>query len=147
SVFLGILKAVRHGSTFDVATSSFLFVLYSIPPLILGIFLIVFVAGREGSWFPLGGVVSDFYEYLPWHEKVLDRVRHFILPLLCYMVGSVTFLTLLMKNSMLDVIKMDYIRTAQAKGLSSKAVYMKHAFRNALIPIITGMTGILTVFF
>jgi microcin C transport system permease protein len=147
SVLLGVLKAVKHGSKFDVASSTVLFVLYSIPSLILGIILIVFVAGRDGSWFPLGGVVSDYYSYLSFWEKVGDRIRHFILPLLCYMVGSFTFLTLLMKNSMLDVINMDYVRTARAKGLDNKKVILKHAFRNALIPMVTGMTGILTVFF
>jgi microcin C transport system permease protein len=63
------------------------------------------------------------------------------------MVGSFTFLTVLMKNSMLDVIKLDYVLTAQAKGLSNKMVYMKHALRNALIPVVTGMGGILSVFF
>jgi microcin C transport system permease protein len=147
SVLLGVLKAVKNGSKFDVASSTVLFVLYSIPSLILGIILIVFVAGRDGSWFPLGGVVSDYYSYLSFWEKVGDRIRHFILPLLCYMVGSFTFLTLLMKNSMLDVINMDYVRTARAKGLDNKKVILKHAFRNALIPMVTGMTGILTVFF
>src|SRR5690606_20790141 len=147
SVLLGVVKAVRHGSKFDVASSTALFVLYSIPSLILGIVLIVFVAGRDGSWFPLGGVVSDIYSYLsPW-EKVVDRVRHMILPLLCYMVGSFTFLTFLMKNSMLDVINMDFVRTARAKGLGEKKIILKHALRNALIPMVTGMTGILTVFF
>ena len=147
SVLLGVLKAVTHGSKFDLASSTVLFVLYSIPSLILGILLIVFVAGRDGSWFPLGGVVSDYHSYLSFWEQVVDRIRHFILPLLCYMVGSFTFLTLLMKNSMLDVINMDFVRTARAKGLNEKKVILKHAFRNALIPLVTGMTGILTVFF
>lgn len=147
SVLLGVLKAVTHGSKFDLISSSVLFVLYSIPALILGIILIVFVAGRDGSWFPLGGVVSDHHAYLSFWGQVVDRIRHFILPLLCYMVGSFTFLTLLMKNSMLDVINMDYVRTARAKGLDEKKVIFKHVFRNALIPIVTGMTGILTVFF
>ena len=147
SVLLGLYKAIRNGSNFDLITSSVLFVLYSIPPLILGIFLIVYVAGSEGSWFPLQGFVSDDYESFAFWEKVEDRIRHLILPLLCYMVGSFTFLTMLMKNSMLEIIKQDYIRTARAKGLDEKATYFKHAFRNALIPIVTSMTGILTVFF
>ncbi len=147
SVFLGLIKAIRNGTQFDVITSSILFVLYSIPPLILGIFLIVYVAGQEGSWFPLQGFVSDDYESLDFWGQVEDRLRHLILPLLCYMVGSFTFLTMLMKNSMLEVISQDYIRTARAKGLDERTTYMKHAFRNALIPIVTSMTGILTVFF
>ncbi len=146
SVLLGIVKAIKNGSKFDVISSVMLFILYSIPPLILGIGLIVFVAGRDGSWFPLGGVVSDDYDSFSFFGRMIDRVRHFILPLACYMVGSFTFLTLLMKNSMLDVINMDYIRTARAKGVSEKVIYFKHALRNALIPIVTGMTGMFSVF-
>jgi microcin C transport system permease protein len=114
----------------------------------LGIVLIVFLAG--GSFldiFPIGGLYSDFYDEMnPW-EQIGDRIYHFVLPLLCFTVGAFTQLTLLMKNSLLDEIKKDYIRTARAKGLSEKIVYMKHAVRNALIPIVTGLGGFLSVFF
>ncbi len=79
--------------------------------------------------------------------KVFDRIHHFFLPLVCYMIGSFTVLTMLMKNSLLDEIKKDYIGTARAKGLSEKTVYLKHALRNALIPIVTGIGGFLAVFF
>ena len=144
---LGVVKALTDGSPFDVCSSLVLFIMYSIPPLMLGILLIVFIAGAENSWFPIGGMVSDDYDELAFWGKVEDRMRHFILPLCCYMIGSFTFLTMLMKNSMLDVIKLDYVLTAQAKGLSNKIVYMKHALRNALIPVVTGMGGILSVFF
>ena len=108
--------------------------------------MIVFVAGAENSWFPTGGLVSDNYDDLSFWGQVEDRTRHFILPLCCYMIGSFTFLTTLMKNSLLDVIKLDYVLTAKAKGLTDKVVYMKHALRNALIPIVTGMSGILSIF-
>ena len=145
-VTLGVGKALQDGSAFDVSSTVMLFVFYSIPSLMLGILLIVFVAGADNSWFPTGGIVSDNYADLPFWEQVADRVRHFILPLCCYMIGSFTFLTMLMKNSMLDVIKLDYILTAQAKGLAESIVYMKHALRNALIPIVTGMSGILSIF-
>jgi microcin C transport system permease protein len=145
-VILGVVKALQDGSAFDVGSTVVLFVLYSVPPLMLGILLIVFVAGAENSWFPTGGIVSDNYEDLLFWEQVEDRVRHFILPLCCYMIGSFTFLTMLMKNSMLDVIKLDYVLTAKAKGLADKVVYMKHALRNALIPLVTGMSGILSIF-
>lgn len=145
---LGVWKAVRHGSAFDRASTLVLFGMYSIPPIILGILLLVFFAGASYfDWFPIGGIQSDNYADLSLGGKILDRVHHFILPLTCYMVNSFTYLTFMMKNSLLDVVKMDYVRTARAKGLNDKVVYMKHALRNALIPVVTGMSGLLGVFF
>lgn len=145
---LGVIKAIRSGTNFDRVTSVILFVAYSVPPTILGILLLVFFAGASYvDWFPIGGLHSDNYTDLSFFGQFIDLVHHMILPLLCYMVGSFTFLTLMMKNSMLDIIKLDYVRTAKAKGLSDKVVYMKHALRNALIPIVTGMSGILSLFF
>lgn len=145
---LGVLKAVKSGSAFDIASSFLLFVMLSVPPVMLAVLLVVFFAGGSYfDWFPIGGMTSDNYSDLSTAAQFFDRVHHMILPLICYMVGSFTFLTFLMKNSMLDVVKLDYIRTAEAKGLSKKIVYMKHALRNALIPIVTGLSGILSVFF
>lgn len=145
---LGVLKAVKSGSTFDVVSSFLLFVMLSVPPVMLAVLLVVFFAGGSYfDWFPIGGMTSDNYSELSMFDQFVDRVHHMVLPLICYMIGSFTFLTFLMKNSMLDVVKLDYIRTAEAKGLSKKIVYMKHALRNALIPIITGLSGILSVFF
>lgn len=145
---LGVLKAIRDGSAFDRATSFVLFLMYSIPPLMFGILLLVFFAGsRYLNLFPMGGVISDNYDSLTLGAQILDRIHHAVLPLAAYMIGSFTFLTLMMKNSLIDVIKMDYVRTARAKGLSDTKVYMKHALRNALIPIITGMSGVLGLFF
>lgn len=147
-VVLGVAKAVKHGTNFDYVTSFFLFVTYSIPGFMLAILLIVYFAGgRFYNWFPIGELYSDNYMTLDFWGKVFDRVHHFILPLICYMIGSFTVLTMLMKNSLLDEIKKDYIRTARAKGLSEKTVYLKHALRNALIPIVTGIGGFLAVFF
>ena len=145
---LGVYKAIRDGSNFDRASSMLLFFMYSIPPLMLGILMLVYLSGTSYlNIFPIGGVVSDNYDALTTSGKIWDRFHHAVMPLTCYMIGSFTFLTMMMKNSLLDVIKMDYIRTAQAKGLGSRTVYMKHALRNALIPIITGMSGILALFF
>lgn len=147
-VIFGVIKAVKHGSTFDYLTSFFLFVTYSIPSFMLAILLIVYFAGGSFyNWFPIGELYSDNYSSLTLMGKIIDRVHHFILPLICYMIGSFTVLTMLMKNSLLDEIKKDYIRTARAKGVSEKAVYLKHALRNALIPIVTGIGGFLSVFF
>ncbi|MES2854470.1 MAG: ABC transporter permease subunit [Bdellovibrionota bacterium] len=145
---LGVWKAVRNGTLFDRATTIVLFAAYSIPPVMLGILLLVFFAGSSHfDWFPMGGVVSDQYESLSTFGKIGDRLHHAALPLFCYMIGGFTYLTFMTKNSMLDVVKLDYVRTAEAKGLGAKSVYLKHALRNALIPIVTGMSGLLGVFF
>lgn len=145
---LGVLKAIRNGTKFDTISSILLSAAYSIPPIMLGILLLVFFAGASYfNWFPIGGLISDNYDDLTTWGKFLDRAHHFALPLICYMIGSFTYVTFMMKNSLLDVIKMDYVRTARAKGLDERTVYMKHALRNALIPIITGMSGILSIFF
>jgi len=144
---LGVLKAVKDGSRFDHLTSVVLIVLYSIPPLMLGILLRNFFANPNYfDFFPLQGAFSDNYEYMSFGEKILDRIHHFVLPLLCYMIGSFTALTFLMKNSLLDEVKLDYVRTARAKGLSEKIVVYKHALRNALIPIATSFGSFLGIF-
>jgi microcin C transport system permease protein len=148
SIPLGVLKAVRHGSKFDFVSSFILFFAYSIPGFMLAILLIVFFAG--GSFmdiFPIGGLYSDFYDEMSTWEQIVDRCYHFVLPLICYTIGSYTTLTMLMKNSLMEEIKKDYIRTARAKGLDEKTVYFKHALRNSLIPIVTGLGGFLGVFF
>lgn len=145
---LGIAKAVRNGSRFDMASSVILMILYSIPPLTLGILLRVYFAG--GSFldiFPLGEAYSDNYFDMTLWEKILDRAHHFVLPLICYVVNSFTVLTFLMKNSLLEEVRLDYVRTARAKGLNERTVIYKHALRNALIPILTGLGSFLTVFF
>ena len=145
---LGVFKAVKHGTKIDLVSSIGLFMMYSIPPFMLGILLIVFFSG--GSFFdifPIGGFVSDSYDELDFWGQVGDRLYHAALPLTCYVIGSFTTLTMLMKNSLLEEIKKDYVRTARAKGLGEKAVYLKHALRNALIPIATGIGGFLGVFF
>lgn len=144
---LGIAKAVRAGTTFDTASGLILYFLYAIPPLVLGIFLITFFAGGSYfSWFPTGLLYSDDYDNMTSWGKIANRIHHFILPLTCYVVGGFAGLTLLMRNSLLDVIKQDYIRTARAKGLSEGLVVYKHALRNALIPIAVNLGSFLQVF-
>ena len=145
---LGVIKALKQGSKFDAVSSFVLFIMYSIPALILGILLRTFLSsGNYLDWFPLANVYSDNYTELDTMGQIWDRIHHAILPMACYMVGSFTFLTIMMQNSMLDVVKLDYVRTARAKGLAEKTVYLKHALRNALIPIVTGMSGILSIMF
>ena len=147
SIPLGVMKARKAGTMFDHVSGLILYFTYSIPPLVLGIFLIVFFAGSSYfNWFPIGGLQSDDFDSFTFFGKVGDRLWHFVLPLICYMIGSFTQLTMLMRNSMLDVIKSDYVRTARAKGISENKVIYKHAFRNALIPIATGLSGFFGVF-
>lgn len=144
---LGVAMAIRANSAFDRVAQLSLFFFYSIPPLILGIILIVMFAGASHyNWFPTGGFVSDNYVDMSTWDKFIDRVHHFILPLTVYLIGGFTSLTMLMRNSMLDVIKQDYIRTARAKGLGENVINYKHALRNALIPIATGIGSFLGVF-
>ena len=120
-----MLKAIKNGTKFDLISSVILFVMYAIPGFMLGILLIQFFAsGNYLELFPVQGLVGDNYEYLSFFGKLFDRIHHFILPLICYMIGSFTMLTMLMKNSLLDEVKKDYVRTARAKGLDEKIVYL-----------------------
>ncbi len=145
SIPLGIQKAIKAGTPFDKGSNLILYSAYSIPALVLAIALIVIFAGRL-DLFPVGGFKSDNYETLSLMGKILDRAHHFVLPLTCYVFGAFTQLTMITRNSMLDVIKSDYIRTARAKGLSEAKVNFKHALRNALIPVATGLSGFFGVF-
>jgi microcin C transport system permease protein len=142
---LGVRKAIKAGTAFDRVTGFVLNFTYAIPPLILGIFMIVMLSGKL-NLFPIGGFQSDDYDSLTTFGKILDRAHHFVLPLICYMIGGFTELSILMKNSMLDIVKSDFIRTARAKGLPERVVIFKHALRNAMIPIATGLGGFLGAF-
>lgn len=144
---LGMAKAIRAGTSFDTISGLILYAAYAVPPLVLGIALITFFAGGSYfNWFPIGMLYSDNYDSLSAGAQVWDRLHHFVLPLICYMLGGFTELSLLMRNSMLDVIKQDYVRTARAKGLTENMVLYKHALRNALVPIATGLGGFFSVF-
>ena len=148
SIPLGIAKAVRDGTHFDLWSSVALMIAYSIPPLILGILMRVYLAGGQFlDILPLGELYSDNYLALSTWGKIMDRAHHFVLPLTCYVVNGFTVLVFLMKNSLMEEIRLDYVRTARAKGLDERTVIYKHALRNALIPILTGLGSFLTVFF
>ena len=142
---LGIRRAIGAGGAFDRISGIILNFTYAVPPLVLGIFLIVGLAGKA-DMFPIGGFQSDDYESLSTMGRFLDRAHHMVLPMICYLIGSFTSLTILMRNSLLDVVKSDYVRTARAKGLAEKIVIYKHALRNALIPIATGLGGFFGAF-
>lgn len=146
---LGITKAVRDGSTFDVLTSTAILVGYAIPGFVLGIVLIVlFGGGTFWNIFPLRGLVSDNWHELGLLAKILDYLWHMVLPITASTVGSLAVMTLLTKNSFLEEIRKQYVITARAKGLDERRVLYKHVFRNAIIPIITGFPGsFITAFF
>lgn len=149
-IALGVAKAIGDGKTFDVSSSIVLFILYAVPALVFAvILLLVFCTDRVlpgGAVFPLGGAYSDGYEALGTWEKIKDYSSHMFLPVFASMLGSFTMLTLLMKSSMLDVLSSDYVRTARAKGLKESVVVYKHALRNALLPLLVGIGGLLGVF-
>ncbi|KXK57750.1 MAG: ABC transporter permease subunit [Chlorobi bacterium] len=141
---LGIMKAVKHSSTFDVTSSAIVFVGYSIPGWALGAVLLVTLGG---TYFPLGEFRSSGWEYMSTWDKIMDQLHHAVLPLCAYMIGNFATLTILMKNSLLENLGQDYVRTAFAKGLTERRVIFVHALRNSLIPIATGLGGLLGVIF
>ncbi len=133
---LGILKAIKHKSSFDNISSAVVFTGYAIPGWVVGVLMLVLFASH---WeiFPLGGLVSDDFEDFTLIGKFLDVIRHTALPLLAYVVGSFTVMTFLMKNTLMDNLASDYVRTAIAKGLPFRKAVFNHALRNSLIPIAT----------
>ena len=144
---LGIFKAIKHNSRFDFASSALIFAGYATPGYALGVLLLVLFGG--GSFldiFPLGGFRSTNWDELSFLGKIFDQLHHTFLPVVSYMVGSFATLTILMKNSLMDNLGQDYVRTAFAKGLDEKVVIFKHAVRNSLIPIATGLGGIIGIF-
>lgn len=141
---LGIFKAIRHRSVFDNLSSGIVFLGFAIPGYVVAIALLTLFASRLG-WFPLGGFVSDNFAQLgPW-QQVQDVLYHGTLPLLSYMAGSFAVTTFVMKNSLMDNLSADYVRTAIAKGLSFRQAVLGHAVRNSLIPIATSFGSNISV--
>jgi microcin C transport system permease protein len=147
---LGIRKALKHGSPFDFVSSVIIFVAYSIPGWAFGgVFLVLFGGGSFWDVFPLGGFRSqmEVWETLSLLEKILDQLHHAFLPIIAWSIASFTTLTVLMKNSLLEQLSQDYIRTAFAKGISEKRVVWLHAIRNSVIPIAAGIGHIIGIVF
>jgi microcin C transport system permease protein len=139
SVPLGIAKAVREGSRFDVTTSIAVLIGYSIPSFVLGVLLLVlFGGGSFLQWFPLRGLTSDDWETMSTFGKIVDYLWHITLPVTASVAGSFAVMTMLTKNTFLEEIRKQYVLTARAKGLDERKVLYKHVFRNALIPLVTG---------
>jgi microcin C transport system permease protein len=142
SIPLGIRKAVKDGSAFDVWTSGIIIIGYAVPSFLFGILLIVLFAGGSFlDWFPLRGIVSDNFDSLAWWQKPLDYLWHMTLPLITLLLSAFATTTLLTKNSFIDEIKKQYVTTARAKGLTENQVLYGHVFRNAMLIIIAGFPG------
>jgi microcin C transport system permease protein len=139
SIPLGIAKAVRDGSGFDVWTSAVVIVGYAVPGFLFAILLIVlFAGGSFVQWFPLRGIVSDNWWQLPWPAAIGDYFWHMTLPIVSLVIGGFASLTMLSKNSFLDEIGKQYVISARAKGLTKRRVLYGHVFRNAMLIVIAG---------
>jgi microcin C transport system permease protein len=142
SIPLGIAKAVRDGTTFDVWTSAVVIVGYAIPSFLFAILLIVlFAGGSYWSLFPLRGLTSPHWAQLGWPARVLDYFWHITLPVVALVVGGFAGLTMLTKNSFLDEIRKQYVTTARSKGLTKRRVLYGHVFRNAMLIVVAGFPG------
>jgi microcin C transport system permease protein len=134
---LGVAKAVRAGSRFDIVTTLLVLVGYAIPGFVLGVALLV-IFGGQLQWFPLRGLTSPNWDSLSRGAQVVDYLWHIALPITAMVLGSFAVTTMLTKNAFLEEIRKQYVLTARAKGLSEQQVLWKHVMRNALIPIVTG---------
>ncbi|MGC9402275.1 microcin C ABC transporter permease YejB [Vibrio genomosp. F10] len=149
SIPLGILKAIHHGSRFDVWSSALVIIGYAIPGFLFAIILIiVFASGNYFSWFPLRGLVSSNFDQMTWYQQVLDYFWHLALPTFAMVIGGFATLSMLTKNSFLDEINKQYVVTARAKGLDENTILYKHVFRNAMLIIIAGFpSAFISIFF
>jgi microcin C transport system permease protein len=139
SIPLGIAKAVRDGSRFDVVSSAFVLVGYAVPGFLFAILLVVlFAGGSFVAWFPLRGMHSMGTETWSFPAKVVDYLWHMVLPTIALVVGGFASLTVLTKNCFLEEIRKQYVVTARAKGASEQRVLYRHVFRNAMLLIIAG---------
>ncbi|MBM3488215.1 MAG: microcin C ABC transporter permease YejB [Alphaproteobacteria bacterium] len=142
SIPLGIRKAIREGSTFDVWTSGIIIVGYAIPGFMFAVLLVVLFAGGSFlAWFPLRGIVSENWDALSLGGQIVDYLWHMVLPITSLVIGGFATLTLLTKNSFLDQINMQYVLTARAKGLTENRILYGHVFRNAMLIVIAGFPG------
>jgi len=149
SIPLGVVKAIRDGSAFDVWTSTVVIIGYAIPGFLFAILLVVlFAGGSVFAWFPLRGLVSDHWALLPWPARILDYLWHIVLPVTALVVGGFAGLTMLTKNSFLEEINKQYVVTARSKGLTRRRVLYGHVFRNAMLIVIAGFpSAFIGIFF
>ncbi len=142
SIFIGLMQAKYYNSKFDKISSIILFILYSLPGFWVALLLIMFF-GVKLNLFPIYGITSDNFSSLTFWEKIIDIIKHITLPIIVMVYGEIAYLSRFVRNTTLEVLKEEYILTARAKGLSENKVLFKHAFRNALIPIVTLLSSTL----
>lgn len=142
---LGILKALKHRTFIDSASSVLIFFGYSIPGFALGAVLLVYLGARM-SLFPLFGLTSPDFDQMDTWGQIRDLAHHTVLPLACYVVGAFAMLTMMTKNNLMDNLAADYVRTAVAKGVSFRKAVFGHAFRNSMIPVATSLGSLVTIF-
>ncbi len=133
---LGIYKAIKHNSVFDNASSVIVFIGYAIPSYVVGISLL-FYFGSSLEWFPMEGFIDDDFEDFTLMEQVVDVLWHAVLPIVSYVMGSFAVMTFMMKNTLMDNLAADYVRTAIAKGIPFRKAVFQHALRNSIIPLAT----------
>ena len=137
SIPLGVAKAVRDGSSFDVWSSAIVVVGYAIPGFLFAVLLVVlFAGGSYFSWFPLRGLTSESWSNLGWPARILDYFWHLVLPISALVIGGFASLTMLTKNSFIEEINKQYVVTARSKGLTERRVLYGHVFRNAMLIVI-----------
>jgi len=142
SIPLGVRKAIKDGTPFDIWTSGIIIIGYALPGFLVAILLIIlFAGGSFFSWFPLRGLTSDYWSQLPWWRQILDYFWHLVLPLTAMGLSAFATMTLLTKNSFLDEIRKQYVLTARAKGCNDRQVLYGHVFRNAMLIVIAGFPG------
>lgn len=142
SIPLGVWKAVHHNGIGDKISTLLLYVAYAVPGFALGTILLLYL-GAHLNYLPLYGLTDANFATLTFTEKLADIARHTILPLTCYTVGALALTTMLMKNCMLENLGADYMRTAAAKGMSYRRAVWRHALRNALIPMASGLGSVI----
>ncbi len=149
SIPLGIKKALRDGSKFDVTTSTIIIIGHAVPSFLFAMLLIIlFAGGNFLHIFPLHGLVSPNFEELNWWQKIMDYFWHMTLPIISMVVGGFAALTFFVKNSFLEEINKQYVTTAYAKGLNQQEVLYRHVFRNAMMIVIAGFpAAIISILF
>ncbi len=146
SVPLGVMKAVYHQTIFDNISSFIVFLGYAIPSFIFGL-LLIYTLGANFDWLPISGFTSDNFDELGAWQKVGDVIKHSILPTACYLIGSFAYMTLLVKNSLLENLGSPFVRSAVAMGFSRYQVFFHHALRNSLIPLAATFGQTITLVF
>lgn len=147
SVALGAVMATNAGQPFDFGVGFALVAGAAVPPFAFAISaLVLFAGGHFLDWFPLGYLVSEDYAQMSTWQQITDRIYHFTLPLVCYLIGGFASLAYLARNSLLEQLASDYVRVARSKGLTERTILFRHVLRNALLPVVTGIGGFVAIF-